>query len=822
MHYDVEDGDEVSGSGWAWGREDEAREIANVDSTYGPSTHRTSTYGAGNVRPDKTHKTDKTDKRQQAVEDVILKHEAIRRYRQEASLTPPVDVGVAGDLRQSVKSIPPMYTTPTKKKRDARKKGPPSASASPRRSMALRNKNADRKGGGEGKGKSKSRERKGFAFFGNLFGSVEGASSEQGTGAGQGRPPRLVVDGDGRPGGRDDGNDGNDGRVDEHDEGSNIVSPLMLVSPGPSCGGLLDEKFFEAMRGAEGKEDGGKEEGMGASDDALLQALSPRSLLASPRVIRKLSGATGARTQNPQKNAQKPEAREAPEQRWEQQAESAGGEGSVAPTTTTGNKGKGNDPRADRPIDRRYEDEDQVYSLMQQVKAQQAKILELEAQNQRREERRETPKGAQQPSEQRGQPEQSRRESEQPTAVVTQQPTPTPVQSVQQQDVQPPQQNLDVLIHQIKADAADKLGALKTSHEEERSALLKKCDELEKLVEATNHASKLDAIKLSHEEERLALVKKCDELEKLVETTKLDASAEIESLRQKVAGLEEASGSAERQTALIQDTSMALANQIAVLTQRAQSAEKRAETALQELQIQQAAMKTRVSTLESLNQEIQRLTLENTRLVGDKSSMEEHVRRLTSILHTVMTVGGSCPGAGVDMTTGPGVLPGMSTMGGPISGDVAGRDVDGDVGATGMSGMSGTARVEDAEANERSTTTDHHQEQQRKPLAPRNAEPSHVQPGASSQKANIDKMSPQETRVFKEARTAELDRELMELNMEKEQLDQELARMPANSGGKTVVQRRRKRQVESRLDELFREIGRAKRELRNIKRDVLV
>ena len=127
--------------------------------------------------------------------------------------------------------------------------------------------------------------------------------------------------------------------------------------------------------------------------------------------------------------------------------------------------------------------------------------------------------------------------------------------------------------------------------------------------------------------------------------------------------------------------------------------------------------------------------------------------------------------------------------------------------------------MEVAKANERSTTTAHHQEQHRKPLAPRNAEPS--QPGASSQKANI-KMSPQEARVFKEARTAELDRELMELNMEKEQLDQELARMPANSGGKTVVQRRRKKQVESRLDELFREIGRAKRELRNIKRDVLV
>jgi predicted RNase H-like nuclease (RuvC/YqgF family) len=100
----------------------------------------------------------------------------------------------------------------------------------------------------------------------------------------------------------------------------------------------------------------------------------------------------------------------------------------------------------------------------------------------------------------------------------------------------------------------------------------------------------------------------------------------------------------------------------------------------------------------------------------------------------------------------------------------------------------------------------------RQPLVPRNTAPTKP----------LEKMTPLEAKTYKETRTVELDKEIMNLNVEKEQLEQELARMPFNSGGKTVAQRRRKKLVESRLDELIKEIGTAKRELRSMKRDVIV
>ena len=110
------------------------------------------------------------------------------------------------------------------------------------------------------------------------------------------RPSRLVVERN-----RDDRDDAEDG------DRTDLASPLMVMSPGLSCGGLLDEKFVAAMRGAEdtgpsshtgaidadnhgGRGERGGGTGGGDNDDALLQALSPRSLLASPRVVRAAFG----------------------------------------------------------------------------------------------------------------------------------------------------------------------------------------------------------------------------------------------------------------------------------------------------------------------------------------------------------------------------------------------------------------------------------------------------------------------------------------------------------------------------------------------------
>jgi hypothetical protein len=116
-------------------------------------------------------------------------------------------------------------------------------------------------------------------------------------------------------------------------------------------------------------------------------------------------------------------------------------------------------------------------------------------------------------------------------------------------------------------------------------------------------------------------------------------------------------------------------------------------------------------------------------------------------------------------------------------------------------------------------------EASRKPLADRNVEPYNANKPNKPNMPNVptgNQTTARDTREYKEMRTSELDKELLHLNMEKEQLDQELARMPVNSGGKTVAQRRRKKVVEGRLDELLKEIGKVKRELRNIKREVIV
>lgn len=784
------------------------------------------------------------------VDDVIRRH-TMRRYREEvdgggglaglagatARLTTWADGSQGGSQHpQGVKSIPPLYKTPTKKKAGGGRRemsgerGRKGKKASPRR-----------KGRGQGK----------FGFLGNLFSSGDGdrvhvsigtdvgaeLRAEPDTevrtelvadgGRGQGerggnpwsrRPPRLVVEryknGPDNNGGEsseafDGGDGGEDGKYPD------LVSPLMVTSPGLSCGGLLDEDFVEAMRAVEdvgsglqngannSDKDAGTGEGRRDDEDTLLQALSPRSLLASPRVVRRLSGAAV----NPKGTARSNTATgDAGSIGREQSGGSAGtsdARGMEDATTAT--------RAADRKvgIDRSY-DEEQVYQLMQQVKCQQAKILELEEKANTK-----LPKSAERRCD---------RSTDQPAISPSHEHTKSPEEQQPVLAMAPPQAPAPgasedsagaktFLCHvdhdslsRIKAESDDRVRRAESQH----AAKLKDVEEA--------FGTKLKLAEKTWDDERVGLLKKCAELEqsnketghRLEGVTKDKEAMDelLQSMKQKVAHLEEQAASAEqrvgeamRQKALIEDTSMALANQIATLTNRAQGAEKIAESAQQELQIQQAAMKTRVSTVESLNQEIQRLTRENSRLIGDKSSMEEHVRRLTSILHTVMT-----PAGGVGMTTGPNgamAAPGMTGMGGPM--EITAHVNTDVVQEPGEPGEPGAQSVENDKERKTGNPS-------RKPLVPRNTAPT----------KQLEKMTPLEAKTYKETRSAELDKEIMNLNVEKEQLEQELARMPFNSGGKTVAQRRRKKLVESRLDELLKEIGTAKRELRNIKRDVIV
>jgi hypothetical protein len=752
------------------------------------------------------------------VEDVIRRH-AIRRYHREG-VDGQEEQGMSfamGGMRESVMSIPPLYKTPTKKK------GEPANLRKSKEGNSVGRK----KGGARRKGKISANGRKNtFAFLGNLFSSQDVRSAknaEEKWTIERQRPPKLLVHEEREPL-EQQGNRMADSQ--EEGDGDKLASPLMVMSPGLSCGGLLDEKFASAMRGAEGVagDEGAASvservgDSIDGDEDDLLQALSPRSLLASPRVLRKLSNVAEKHTVPPRK-----EMRAKVIHRSTADSEiscyNENNDPMLPREDNDGNYKKNTSSKAEANTKaeavKQHEagnyDEDQVYILMQQVKAQQAKILELEgkcsnmklpspdmvAHNAVMEDQlddkmplgdgngpattEERPRVSQQKERiQPHVPEQQDamlRLQEEHASVVLQ------MEKERERKIQQAESNHATKVEALEASFENKLKLSKQDWETERADLLKKCSDLE----GARREADLKLKRMTEDKEAL------DEL--------------VHSTKQKVSHLEEASVNAERrvdeavrQKALIEDTSMALANQIAVLTQRVQSAEKTAENAQQELQIQQAAMKTRVSTVESLNQEIQRLTVENTRLVGDKSSMEEHVRRLTSILHTVMAPN----------------MSGAALVGLPL-------------GTTAPSELSGDTRDEKTKlpippADDLMTRTDKDTEAPsnreldatRRPFAPHNVTQKAGTKTEYFQK-DMGEMNPEEAKEYRERRTTELDKELLDLNMEKEQLDQELAKMPFNTAGKTAAQRRRKKMVENRLDELFKEIGKVKRELRSIK-----
>ena len=177
------------------------------------------------------------------------------------------------------------------------------------------------------------------------------------------------------------------------------------------------------------------------------------------------------------------------------------------------------------------------------------------------------------------------------------------------------------------------------------------------------------------------------------------------------------------------------------------------------------------------------------RLVRDRSNAEEHMRRLTAILHTVMA-SDSHSNLSQYLSDAPNIsceIEVPTSMGSPNPhvNNVAGVDK-----STRLAPNNKSSSIEDKENN--------HDNNDRLPL-------------------DKNQMTHKEIQEYNNKRKDELDNRLLNLNVEKEQLEQEMSRMPVNSGGKTVAERRRKKQVEYRLDELIREIGQIKRELRKIK-----
>lgn len=622
------------------------------------------------------------------------------------------------------------------------------------------------------KGKTK---RKGFGIFGNLFSSQQSSPVEEKME--RLRPPILVVENLLE----------DEAKLEERrGDGNGCTSPLMVTSPGLSCGGLLDEAFASAMRGAEdGFHDDVPAES-GVDDEDLYMALSPSSLLASPRVVRKFSNA-----RRPLHAAQK---------------QNSGSHNNTKQSDKNQEDNPGNDGEGAYVHVRAYEPQGSCDDKENAVKEHDGEpMVPLHVHDQEMKKLRSMIKDVE---EQYAARMQELENTHKMTAgeYMTVAAHKEAMEKIQEQNT--------AFIKQLEFEHTSKIKELEKlveSYSARHAAtqdMRQKCMALEEEKKAL--ALQLqDAIKerndTKHGEVEL-LKTRCETLERSIQ----GQEKQLEDLRSRNTEMEHASAEAlqrcmesneakeclqkqvedvQNQKSLIEETSLALASQIASLQSRLHAAEKLVQDAQQQLRIQDATMQTRVSTMESLNSDIQRLTRENTRLVGDKANIEEHMRRLTSILHTVMTRNAGAPNADLTLQIPP-----------PIENvsDVAIRDM--------VTNKSEGTVVTQTEI----------------PLIPHQGrdpqQGGRVTEGTFTKPLSTDITPSGEVKVSKQTRMEELEKQLLQLNLEREKIDMELSQMPQNSRGKTVAQRNRKKQLEYKLDELVKDIGKIKRELRALQR----
>lgn len=262
--------------------------------------------------------------------------------------------------------------------------------------------------------------------------------------------------------------------------------------------------------------------------------------------------------------------------------------------------------------------------------------------------------------------------------------------------------------------------------------------------------------------------------------------------------LEKQLESVERQNGVLEQTSSGLAGQVSYLKSKLAVAEKQLTDATSDLQTSKVKMQNRNTVMESLSQEHQNLSRENCRLLKDKSNLEAHVRQLTSILQAVYLSN-----------------PSQIQYSNSNTSEQAGVQIE-NVNIAPAEGPS-----ENGSRNRKSETDGKKEEDvqsfaPRKPLASLNNDtPAQIERSFSfvheipEKKNNENKPNHGETE--------NLDKQLLDLNVEREKLEIELSRMPQNSVGRTVSQRRRRRIVEARLEELSVDISKIKRNLRRMR-----
>eukprot|EP00890_Picochlorum_soloecismus_P001329 jgi/Picsp_1/2197/NSC_05661-R1_hypothetical protein COCSUDRAFT_61123 [Coccomyxa subellipsoidea C-169] len=285
-----------------------------------------------------------------------------------------------------------------------------------------------------------------------------------------------------------------------------------------------------------------------------------------------------------------------------------------------------------------------------------------------------------------------------------------------------------------------------------------------------------------------------------------------------------------RQSKVLEETSTSLGSQVMYLRSKLEKAEAALSEANKEMHVARMNGQTRMTTIENLTQQLQIVTVENCRLSKDKTGLEDNIRQLTSILQamTALDTSRAIPDEHKNLLHTSEKIP-VSTVSVACDEDVF------------QNGKLCPHREEQAPDKDLMPAEEQGQAScgvggptDRAPLSPNNNKnksditvkdilsPLHpfmdsgvakqINNSASLKKGAEDLV----TYVERKGTISELEKELLQLNVEKEKLDIELSRMPFNSAGKTLAQRQRRKYVESRLGEISKNTSHIKRQLRHL------
>jgi chromosome segregation ATPase len=284
---------------------------------------------------------------------------------------------------------------------------------------------------------------------------------------------------------------------------------------------------------------------------------------------------------------------------------------------------------------------------------------------------------------------------------------------------------------------------------------------------------------------------------------------------------------------VLEETSTSLGSQVMYLRSKLEKTEAALSEANREMHVARMNGQTKMTTIENLTQQLQNVTMENCRLSKDKTGLEDNIRQLTSILQAMTALDTSRAIGGPDENKN---MLRTSEELSSLEVHVNCHDNAFQIGKLGPNReeqpLPDNDMLRTVEENAHASVGGVGGPADRAPFSPKNDKPDiktkdrispirgFMESGVAKQINNTCSLNKgaeyQDNCLKRKETTSDLEKELLQLNIEKEKLDIELSRMPFNSAGKTVAQRQRRKYVDSRLGEISKNISQIKRQLRHL------